>query len=152
MGATLLQPNQSHAAFTGVILYLQLWFSGGPGATAPIWNMAIPPMMRRRSNSASGFSSWGRRSRGFRRPTSPQAASCGSRTSKRVASLPINTATSACSPKRDLRVGGTQETAFRGAIAHLAIWNRLLSANEIASIWNAGANDLRDTAMYHSYA
>jgi hypothetical protein len=48
-------------------------------------------------------------------------------------------------------VGGTQQTAFKGAIAHLAIWNRLLSAAEIASIWTAGANDLRDSAMYHSY-
>ena len=31
-------------------------------ATAPICNMAIPTMTRRRSNSANGFSSWGRRS------------------------------------------------------------------------------------------
>jgi hypothetical protein len=51
-----------------------------------------------------------------------------------------------------IKIGGTQETGFKGAIAHLAIWNRLLSADEIASIWTAGANDLRDTAMYHSYA
>jgi len=51
-----------------------------------------------------------------------------------------------------IKVGGTQETGFKGAIAHLAIWNRLVSADEIASIWTAGANDLRDTTMYHSYA
>jgi hypothetical protein len=42
-------------------------------------------------------------------------------------------------------------TGFKGAIAHLAIWNRLLSGAEIASIWTAGATDLRATAMYHSY-
>jgi hypothetical protein len=41
-----------------------------------------------------------------------------------------------------IRVGGTRETGFKGAIAHLAIWNRLLSADEVASIWTAGANDL----------
>jgi hypothetical protein len=51
-----------------------------------------------------------------------------------------------------IRVGGTQETGFKGAIAHLAIWNRLLSATEIASIWSTGASDLRNSAMYHSYA
>jgi hypothetical protein len=51
-----------------------------------------------------------------------------------------------------IRVGGTQETGFKSAIAHLPIWNRLLSAAEITSIWTAGANDLRDTAMYHSFA
>jgi hypothetical protein len=50
-----------------------------------------------------------------------------------------------------ITVGGTQTTGFKGAIAHFAIWNRLLSASEIASIWTAGANDLRATAMYHSY-
>jgi hypothetical protein len=50
-----------------------------------------------------------------------------------------------------ITVGGTQTTGFKGAIAHLAIWNRLLSAAEIASIWTAGANDLRASIMYHSY-
>jgi hypothetical protein len=50
-----------------------------------------------------------------------------------------------------ITVGGTQTTGYKGAIAHLAIWNRLLSASEIASIWTAGADDLRNTAMYHSY-
>jgi Concanavalin A-like lectin/glucanases superfamily len=50
-----------------------------------------------------------------------------------------------------ITVGGMQTTAFKGAIAHLAIWNKLLSADEIASIWTAGATSLRDTAMYHSY-
>jgi len=51
-----------------------------------------------------------------------------------------------------IRVGGTQETGFKGAIAHLPIWNRLLSTTEITSIWTAGATDLRNSAMYHSYA
>ena len=50
-----------------------------------------------------------------------------------------------------ITVGGTQVTGFRGAIAHLVIWNRLLLAAEINSIWNSGANDLRSSAMYHSY-
>ena len=40
---------------------------------------------------------------------------------------------------------------FKGAIAHMSIWNRLLSAAEIGSIWTAGAGDLRGSAMYHSY-
>jgi Concanavalin A-like lectin/glucanases superfamily len=50
-----------------------------------------------------------------------------------------------------ISVGGSQETGFQGSIAHLAIWNRLLSGDEIASIWNAGASDLRGSAMYHSF-
>lgn len=50
-----------------------------------------------------------------------------------------------------ITVGGTRSTGFKGAIAHLAIWNRLLSAAEISSIGSAGANDLRGSAMYHSY-
>ncbi len=48
-------------------------------------------------------------------------------------------------------IGGTQETAFKGSIAHVAIWNRLLSTAEIASIWAEGQAELRNTAMYHSY-
>jgi hypothetical protein len=44
-----------------------------------------------------------------------------------------------------------QTTGFKGAIAHFAIWNRLLSSTETASIWTAGATDLRDTPMFHSY-
>jgi hypothetical protein len=50
-----------------------------------------------------------------------------------------------------ITVGGSQETGLQGAIAHLAIWNRLLSGDEIASIWTAGASDLRTCAMYHSF-
>jgi hypothetical protein len=50
-----------------------------------------------------------------------------------------------------ITVGGMQTTGFKGAIAHVAIWNRLLSAAEIASIWTAGASDLSNTPMYHSY-
>ena len=46
-----------------------------------------------------------------------------------------------------ITVGGSQETGFQGAIAHLAIWNRLLSSEEIASIWSAGASDLSAGAM-----
>jgi hypothetical protein len=45
-----------------------------------------------------------------------------------------------------------QTTGFKGALAHVAIWNRLLSAAEITSIWTEGANDLSITPMYHSYA
>ena len=50
-----------------------------------------------------------------------------------------------------ITVGGMQTTSFKGAIAHFAIWNRLLLAAEIASILTAGATDLSNTAMYHSY-
>jgi hypothetical protein len=41
-----------------------------------------------------------------------------------------------------LSVGGTGKTAFNGAIAHLAIWNRLLSQEEIDSMWTQGVADL----------
>jgi hypothetical protein len=44
-----------------------------------------------------------------------------------------------------LSVGGTAETGFRGAIAHLAIWNRLLSQEEIDSMWMQGTADLQAT-------
>jgi hypothetical protein len=50
-----------------------------------------------------------------------------------------------------VRIGGTQETGFKGSIAHVAIWNRLLSTAEIASIWREGEGELLNTAMYHSY-
>lgn len=50
-----------------------------------------------------------------------------------------------------ITVGGSQETGFKGAIAHVAIWNRLLTDDEIASIWNAGSGDLSASAMYHSF-
>jgi hypothetical protein len=50
-----------------------------------------------------------------------------------------------------ITVGGMQTTGYKGAIAHLAIWNRLLSASEIAAIWTAGTTDLQGTAMFHSY-
>lgn len=49
-------------------------------------------------------------------------------------------------------VGGMQATGFKGAIAHVAIWNRQLSSAEVTSIWTAGSSDLSNTAMYHSYA
>jgi hypothetical protein len=42
-----------------------------------------------------------------------------------------------------LSVGGTAETGFNGAIAHLAIWNRLLAQDEIDSIWTQGSADLQ---------
>lgn len=51
-----------------------------------------------------------------------------------------------------ITVGGMQTTSFKGAIAHVAIWNRQLSLAEVASIWTAGSSDLSNTAMYHSYA
>ena len=51
-----------------------------------------------------------------------------------------------------ITVGGSQETGFKGSIAHLAIWNRQLSDNDIASIWTAGASDLSASPMYHSFA
>ncbi|HWY81897.1 MAG TPA: hypothetical protein VNY10_08200 [Roseiarcus sp.] len=49
-----------------------------------------------------------------------------------------------------IAVGGSQETGLQGAVAHLAISNRLLSGDEIASIWSDGASELR-CAMYHSF-
>ena len=48
--------------------------------------------------------------------------------------------------KGALSVGGTEETGFTGAIAHLALWNRLLSQDEINSIWTQGSADLHATA------
>jgi hypothetical protein len=50
-----------------------------------------------------------------------------------------------------ITVGGSQETGLKGSIAHVAIWNRLLSGDEIATIWSAGASDLGTCAMYHSF-
>jgi hypothetical protein len=50
-----------------------------------------------------------------------------------------------------LRIGGTSAMAFKGSIAHVAIWNALISSDQIASIWDAGLSDLRATPMYHSY-
>ena len=45
-----------------------------------------------------------------------------------------------------LSVGGTAKTGFNGAVAHLAIWNRLLPQDEIDSIWTQGAADLGITS------
>ncbi len=50
-----------------------------------------------------------------------------------------------------ISIGGTASSGFKGSIAHVAIWNRLLSSAEVASIWTAGQTELRDTPMYHSY-
>jgi hypothetical protein len=50
-----------------------------------------------------------------------------------------------------ITVGGMQTTGFKGSLAHVVIWNRLLSAAEVASIWTTGANDLSNTPMYHNY-
>ncbi len=44
-----------------------------------------------------------------------------------------------------LSVGGTAETGFNGAIAHLALWNRLLSQDEIDQMWTQGSADLQAT-------
>jgi hypothetical protein len=50
-----------------------------------------------------------------------------------------------------ISIGGTDSSGFKGSIAHVAIWNRLLSSDEVASIWTAGQTELRDIPMYHSY-
>jgi Concanavalin A-like lectin/glucanases superfamily len=51
-----------------------------------------------------------------------------------------------------ITIGGNSSSGFKGSIAHVAIWNRLLSPGEITSIWTAGQLELRGTAIYHSYA
>jgi hypothetical protein len=51
-----------------------------------------------------------------------------------------------------ISIGGNNSSGFKGSIAHVAIWNRLLSPIEIDSLWVAGQNELRATPMYHSYA
>jgi hypothetical protein len=50
-----------------------------------------------------------------------------------------------------ISIGGTDSSGFKGSIAHVAIWNRLLSSAEITSIWVEGQSELRSTPMYHSY-
>ena len=50
-----------------------------------------------------------------------------------------------------ISIGGTNSFGFKGSIAHVAIWNRLLSSAEITSIWAGGQTELRGTPMYHSY-
>jgi hypothetical protein len=50
-----------------------------------------------------------------------------------------------------ISIGGTNLSGFKGSIAHMAVWNRLLSSAEIASMWTAGQIELRSTPMYHSY-
>ena len=49
-----------------------------------------------------------------------------------------------------ISLGGNNSSGFKGSIAHVAIWNRLLSSAEITSIWTAGQLELRDTPMFHS--
>jgi Concanavalin A-like lectin/glucanases superfamily len=51
-----------------------------------------------------------------------------------------------------ISIGGNSSSAFKGAIAHVAIWNRLLSSAEIDALWDAGQSELLSTPMYHSYA
>lgn len=42
-----------------------------------------------------------------------------------------------------IAIGGSiNKTAFRGAVAHVALWNRLLSHNEIVAIWSEGIAEL----------
>ena len=42
-----------------------------------------------------------------------------------------------------IAIGGSiGKTAFRGAIAHVAIWNRLLTNNEVDRIWSEGLAEL----------
>jgi Concanavalin A-like lectin/glucanases superfamily len=50
-----------------------------------------------------------------------------------------------------ISIGGTDLFGFKGAIANVVIWNRLLPSAEITSIWTAGQTELRSTPMYHSY-
>jgi hypothetical protein len=50
-----------------------------------------------------------------------------------------------------ITIGGSDVFGFKGAIAHVAIWNRLLSPAEITALWTAGQSELRSTQMYHSY-
>ena len=50
-----------------------------------------------------------------------------------------------------ISIGGISSFGFKGSIAHVGIWNRLLSSAEITSIWTAGQSELRSTAMYRSY-
>jgi hypothetical protein len=55
------------------------------------------------------------------------------------------------SPGRIAIGGSIDKTAFRGAVAHVALWNRLLTATEIEGIWSAGLTELRLTPMYRPY-
>ena len=50
-----------------------------------------------------------------------------------------------------ISIGGISSFGFKGSIAHVGIWNRLLSSAEITSIWTAGQSELRSTTMYRSY-
>jgi hypothetical protein len=51
-----------------------------------------------------------------------------------------------------IAIGGSiDKTAFRGAVAHVALWNRLLTAAEIERIWSEGLAELRLTPMYQPY-
>jgi hypothetical protein len=50
-----------------------------------------------------------------------------------------------------LRIGATPSLGYKGSIAHVALWNRLLTSAEIAAIWAEGLTELRGTPMYHSY-
>ena len=59
--------------------------------------------------------------------------------------LPISPGNSGVHPQHgagSIRSGDRKKPACKGPFAHLAIWNRLLSGDEIASIWSAGASDL----------
>jgi hypothetical protein len=50
-----------------------------------------------------------------------------------------------------ISIGGDSASGFKGSIAHVAIWNRLLTSVEIDALWVAGQSELRSTPMYHSY-
>jgi hypothetical protein len=51
-----------------------------------------------------------------------------------------------------IAIGGSiDKTAFRGAVAHVALWDRLLTVTEIEGIWSAGQAELRVTPMYGPY-
>ena len=51
-----------------------------------------------------------------------------------------------------ISIGGSiGKTAFQGAVAHVALWNRLLMDNEVERIWAEGLAELRRTPMYRPY-
>jgi hypothetical protein len=51
-----------------------------------------------------------------------------------------------------ISIGGNSASGFKGAIAHVAVWNRLLPSTEVAALCSAGQSELQSTPMYHSYA
>jgi hypothetical protein len=46
---------------------------------------------------------------------------------------------------KPISVGWDNSSGFKGVIAHVAIWNRLLSPTEIDALWSAGQSELLST-------